>query len=66
MIVNFFLLASNLLYISSTDLESLTGPEAVSRAIEKTFDSQKSSPTITEVHFKATSAGITLTDNKRR
>lgn len=59
-------LGSNVLYISSTDLESLTGPEAITRAIEQTFVSDQPPPKITEVHFKVTSLGITLTDNKRR
>lgn len=60
------LLGSNVLYISSTDLESLTGPEAITRAIEQTFGPDIPPPKVTEVHFKVSSIGITLTDNKRR
>jgi len=53
------------LYINSVDMESLTGPEALSRAITTTF-SASSAPTATDVHFKVSSLGITLTDNKHR
>jgi len=53
------------LYINSVDMESLTGPEALSRAITITF-STTTAPTATDVHFKVSSFGITLTDNKHR
>jgi len=58
--------ACNVLYLNSVDTESLTGPEAVSRALDATFNPQRPSPKTTVVHFKASNDGITLTDNKRR
>jgi len=60
--------ACNVLYVGSVDMESLTGPEALSRAITKTFpvSSQHNPPSTTIVHFKVSSQGITLTDNKHR
>jgi len=58
--------ACNVIYINSTDVESLTGTVAVTKAIERTFANSKNLPKTTVVHFKVTSQGITLTDNKRR
>ncbi|KTG05965.1 hypothetical protein cypCar_00041546 [Cyprinus carpio] len=43
--------ACNVLYINSVDMESLTGPQAVAKAITETL-AAKSSPTATIVHFK--------------
>lgn len=57
--------ACNVLYINSVDMESLTGPQAVAKAITETL-AAKSSPTATIVHFKVSTQGITLTDNQRR
>jgi len=57
--------ACSVLYIASMDTESLTGPEAVSRAIESTLGLDPSSRT-TVVHFKVSSEGITLTDLRHR
>lgn len=58
-------LACNVLYLNSVDTESLTGPQAVAKAIKQTFDgSQK--PKQTVVHFKVSNQGITLTDNQRK
>lgn len=56
--------ACNVLYLNSVDVESLTGPEAISRALESTFTSEPAVTTF--VHFKVNAAGITLTDNNRR
>ncbi|TSW75986.1 Tensin-2 [Bagarius yarrelli] len=56
--------ACNVLYLNSVDTESLTGPEAISRAVKCTL-SQKPCPTATVVHFKVSTQGITLTDNQR-
>ena len=58
--------AFNVLYINSVDLESLTGPEAVSRSIDRTFGSAPGPPDAVEVNLKVSSLGITLTDNRRR
>lgn len=58
--------AFNVLYINSVDLESLTGPEAVSRAIDRTFGSASGPPDAVEVNLKVSALGITLTDNRRR
>ncbi|KAJ8349617.1 hypothetical protein SKAU_G00247470 [Synaphobranchus kaupii] len=57
--------ACNVLYINSVDMESLTGPQAVAKAISETLQSSPSS-TATVVHFKVSAQGITLTDNQRK
>lgn len=57
--------ACNVLYINSVEMESLTGPQAVAKAISETLASA-SPPTATIVHFKVSSQGITLTDNQRK
>ncbi|XP_059162032.1 tensin-1-like isoform X3 [Physella acuta] len=57
--------ACNVIYINSVDMESLTGPQAVAKAVKMTFDNVVSGRT-TMVHFKVSSQGITLTDNNRK
>ncbi|KAM3607540.1 uncharacterized protein V6R79_009359 [Siganus canaliculatus] len=57
--------ACNVLYINSVEMESLTGPQAVAKAISETL-AATSPPTATVVHFKVSSQGITLTDNQRK
>uniref|UniRef100_A0AAQ5ZHQ8 Tensin 1b n=1 Tax=Amphiprion ocellaris TaxID=80972 RepID=A0AAQ5ZHQ8_AMPOC len=57
--------ACNVLYINSVEMESLTGPQAVAKAISETL-AAASPPTATVVHFKVSSQGITLTDNQRK
>ncbi|XP_038839045.1 tensin-like isoform X3 [Salvelinus namaycush] len=57
--------ACNVLYISSVDMESLTGPQAVAKAISETV-AVNPLPTATTVHFKVSSQGITLTDSQRK
>ncbi|XP_077946227.1 tensin 1b isoform X11 [Gasterosteus aculeatus] len=57
--------ACNVLYINSVDMESLTGPQAVAKAISETL-AAASPATATIVHFKVSSQGITLTDNQRK
>ncbi|XP_076016609.1 tensin-1 isoform X3 [Genypterus blacodes] len=57
--------ACNVLYINSVEMESLTGPQAVAKAISETL-AASSQPTATIVHFKVSSQGITLTDNQRK
>lgn len=57
--------ACNVLYLFSVDTESLTGPQAVRKAIKLLFD-RRPLPTPTEVHFKVSEQGITLTDNSRQ
>ncbi|KAG8233819.1 hypothetical protein J437_LFUL008041 [Ladona fulva] len=61
------MLSSNqiLLQQGAVDTESLTGPQAVRRAVTYLF-SRKPMPAPTVVHFKVSGQGITLTDNKRR
>ncbi|TRY85972.1 hypothetical protein DNTS_021020 [Danionella cerebrum] len=57
--------ACNVLYLNSVETESLTGPQAVSKATKCTLTQEpRSSPTV--VHFKVSTQGITLTDNQRR
>ncbi|XP_057708331.1 tensin-1 isoform X3 [Corythoichthys intestinalis] len=58
--------ACNVLYINSVDMESLTGPQAIAKAISETMASAVSPSTATVVHFKVSSQGITLTDNQRK
>ncbi|KAM9850790.1 tensin-1 [Aulostomus maculatus] len=57
--------ACNVLYINSVEMESLTGPQAVAKAISETL-AAAAPPTATVVHFKVSSQGITLTDNQRK
>lgn len=57
--------ACNVLYLFSVDTESLTGPQAVRKAIRLLFD-RRPLPSPTEVHFKVSQQGITLTDNSRQ
>ncbi|XP_063903482.1 tensin-1 isoform X11 [Zophobas morio] len=57
--------ACNVMYLFTLDMESLTGPEAVRKAVNQAL--QKSSKAETAiVHFKVNGQGITLTDNKRK
>uniref|UniRef100_A0A4W5PUK0 SH2 domain-containing protein n=1 Tax=Hucho hucho TaxID=62062 RepID=A0A4W5PUK0_9TELE len=57
--------ACNVLYLNSVETESLTGPQAVSKATRCTL-TQSPRPTATVVHFKVSTQGITLTDSQRR
>ncbi|XP_063071484.1 tensin-2-like isoform X2 [Engraulis encrasicolus] len=57
--------ACNVLYLNSVETESLTGPQAISKATKVTL-SQEPRPSATVVHFKVSSQGITLTDSQRR
>ncbi|XP_051997822.1 tensin-1-like isoform X4 [Xyrauchen texanus] len=57
--------ACNVLYINSVDMESLTGPQAIAKAISETM-ANSPAPTATIVHFKVSAQGITLTDNQRK
>jgi tensin len=52
-------------YINSVDLESLTGPQAIAKAVKTTFENLAAGRT-TVVHFKVFNDGITLTDNNRK
>uniref|UniRef100_A0A8C7Y0L1 Tensin 1b n=1 Tax=Oryzias sinensis TaxID=183150 RepID=A0A8C7Y0L1_9TELE len=61
----FFSPACNVLYVNSVEMESLTGPQAVAKAISETL-AAAAPPTATIVHFKVSSQGITLTDNQRK
>ncbi|KAL6429906.1 hypothetical protein ACFW04_007637 [Cataglyphis niger] len=57
--------ACNVLYLYTIDTESLTGPQAIKKAITNLFE-QKPLPIATIVHFKVSTQGITLTDNARK
>ncbi|XP_068446571.1 tensin-1 isoform X5 [Clinocottus analis] len=57
--------ACNVLYINSVDMESLTGPQAVAKAISQTLATNPL-PDATAVHFKVSTQGITLTDSQRK
>ena len=57
--------ACNVLYLFTCETESLTGPEAVRKSISLLY-SRKPLPKPTEVHFKVSHQGVTLTDNSRQ
>ncbi|XP_049611411.1 tensin-1 isoform X2 [Syngnathus scovelli] len=57
--------ASNVLYINSVDMESLTGPQAIAKAISQTLATNPL-PAATVVHCKVSSQGIMLTDSHRK
>ncbi|XP_060543862.1 tensin-1 isoform X5 [Pantherophis guttatus] len=57
--------ACNVLFINSVEMESLTGPQAIAKAITETLAADIP-PSATIVHFKVSTQGITLTDNQRK
>ncbi|CAD7686133.1 unnamed protein product [Nyctereutes procyonoides] len=57
--------ACNVLFVNSVDMESLTGPQAISKAASETLAADPT-PAATIVHFKVSAQGITLTDNQRK
>uniref|UniRef100_A0A3B5MZ30 SH2 domain-containing protein n=1 Tax=Xiphophorus couchianus TaxID=32473 RepID=A0A3B5MZ30_9TELE len=57
--------ACNVLFINSVDMESLTGPQAIAKAISQTLTTNPL-PAATTVHFKVSMQGITLTDSQRK
>uniref|UniRef100_A0A803TY80 Tensin 2 n=1 Tax=Anolis carolinensis TaxID=28377 RepID=A0A803TY80_ANOCA len=57
--------ACSVLYLSSVETESLTGPQAVAKATTSTL-STTPRPSASVVHFKVSAQGITLTDNQRK
>ncbi|XP_054427366.1 tensin-3 [Pteronotus mesoamericanus] len=57
--------ACNVWYLSSVEMESLTGHQAVQKALSLTL-AQQPPPLSTVVHFKVSAQGITLTDNQRK
>ncbi|XP_051913626.1 tensin-3 isoform X4 [Hippocampus zosterae] len=57
--------ASNVLYINSVDMESLTGPQAIAKAISQTLTTNPQ-PAATVVHCKVSPQGIMLTDSHRK
>ncbi|KAM9284386.1 tensin-1 isoform 3-T3 [Cariama cristata] len=57
--------ACNVLFINSVEMESLTGPQAITKAVAETLVADPT-PTATIVHFKVSAQGITLTDNQRK
>ncbi|XP_058529776.1 tensin-2 isoform X2 [Ochotona princeps] len=57
--------ACSVLYLTSVETESLTGPQAVARASSAALNcSPRPAPAV--VHFKVSAQGITLTDNQRK
>ncbi|XP_075447950.1 tensin-2 isoform X1 [Ascaphus truei] len=56
--------ACSVLYLGSVDTESLTGPQAISKASSAILTPPRSIATM--VHFKVSDQGITLTDSQRR
>ncbi|KAG1701211.1 Tensin-3 [Nymphon striatum] len=57
--------ACNVLHLGSVDMESLSGPQAVRKAMTILM-LKRPLPDPTVVHFKVSSQGITLTDNSRK
>ena len=57
--------ACNVIFLNTVDTESLTGPQAIAKAIKMTLETQVIAKT-TVVHFKVSSQGVTLTDNMRK
>lgn len=57
--------ACNVMFLSAVETESLTGPEAIRKAVSVLF-AKRPLPIPTQVHFKVTMQGITLTDNTRQ
>nr|XP_029709999.1 myb-like protein A [Aedes albopictus] len=57
--------ACNVLYLFTCDTESLTGPQAIRKAVGLLL-SARPLPKPTQVHFKVSIQGITLTDNTRQ
>ncbi|XP_068123338.1 tensin-2 isoform X2 [Hyperolius riggenbachi] len=56
--------ACSVLYLGSVDTESLTGPQAISKASTAILTPPRSSATT--VHFKVSDQGVTLTDSQRK
>ncbi|XP_053312025.1 tensin-2 [Spea bombifrons] len=56
--------ACSVLFLGSVDTESLTGPQAISKASTAILTPPRSSATT--VHFKVSEQGITLTDSQRK
>lgn len=59
------MVACNVWYLGSVELESLTGHQAVEKAATVTLTTEPPSAW-TVVHFKVSAQGITLTDNQRK
>ncbi|NWU71268.1 TENS4 protein, partial [Pterocles burchelli] len=55
----------NVLYLTSVNVETLTGASAVQKAVTSTFELELL-PTPALVHFRVTEQGVTLTDVQRR
>ncbi|NXF37703.1 TENS4 protein, partial [Nyctibius bracteatus] len=55
----------NVLYLTSANVETLTGAPAIQKAISSTFELD-TLPTPTLVHFRVTEQGVTLTDVQRK
>ncbi|XP_060517995.1 tensin-1-like isoform X4 [Cylas formicarius] len=57
--------ACNVIYLCTIEMESLTGPQAMKKAVMQLFQ-MSPLPDTAIVHFKVNGQGITLTDNKRK
>lgn len=58
--------ACNVLYLTTVDMESLTGPQAIKKAVMNLFQMNQDAVKTATVHFKVNDQGVTLTDNKRK
>ena len=66
-LITFDCLACMVVYINMVDVESLTGPAAIERAVNITMDTFHSAGLMTTLaDFKLSLQGITITDNKHR
>jgi hypothetical protein len=58
-------IACDVVYLNNVDVESLSGQNAVTKALRSTFDNpDRLQATI--VHFKVSNTGITLIDTKKK
>ncbi|XP_018561064.1 tensin isoform X3 [Anoplophora glabripennis] len=58
--------ACNVMYLTTVDMESLTGPQAIKKAVMNLFQMNQDAVKTATVHFKVSDQGVTLTDNKRK
>lgn len=60
----FLFSACSVVYLNNIDTESLTGPQAISKAVQQTFTKGKLDTTMAT--FKVSNDGITVTDTNHK
>lgn len=53
----------SMLYLGDSEVESLSGPKAIARAVDQL---EKQQINVTDASFKVSPIGVTITDNQRR